>query len=510
MPKKWKIALAVTVVVVLSAGAAYASYASRSPGTAAPAASAGVTSGAASSGPSAGATAAPTVSSPPASSTPESSASGASTPAAIPARFVAGVSPDGRRFVGTDGQPLFVQGDAPWSLLVDLSADQVRTYFAGRQAQGFNAAIVSLVGAVSNGGPSDDGATYDGVPPFVGGDVTRWNDAYWERARSYVQTAAQYGFTVFLYPIDGWTIEGAFKQATVAQCRTYGSQVGRWFANDPNIVWVVGGDYVPGGEDASTTHSGWDLCYQAMHEGLQQAGDSRPFSIQLFGPWSVSTDDPYWAPRVDWNFVYTYEPTYYAVLHAYAARPAVPAVLGEANYEGENNYPDTPGTTKETLRRQVLWAVTSGAAGDFFGTSDWGLPDGWEGRLHSAGATEVGALAQLVSSLSWWSQLVPDTARPLVVAGRGDEAFPDDESSDVLDSDYVTAAVTTDRSDALVYVPTARTIGIDPATLAGPATATWVDPSSGRRVPGGTGPSFTTPGPNADGDGDWLLLLTAD
>ena len=36
--------------------------------------------------------------------------------------------------------------------------------------------------------------------------------------------------------------------------------------------------------------------------------------------------------------------------------------MGEANYEGENNQTETLPTTDETLRRQVLWALTSGAA----------------------------------------------------------------------------------------------------------------------------------------------------
>ena len=38
--------------------------------------------------------------------------------------------------------------------------------FADRQRQGFNAAIVSLIGATANGAPSDDGATFDGLLPF--------------------------------------------------------------------------------------------------------------------------------------------------------------------------------------------------------------------------------------------------------------------------------------------------------------------------------------------------------
>jgi hypothetical protein len=82
-----------------------------------------------------------------------------------------------------------------------------------------------------------------------------------------------------------------------------------------------------------------DHCIDAMMRGIRKTGDGRPFSMQLGAEKSLSTDNPYWASRVDWNFVYTYYPTWKAVLDAYRRRPPVPAVLGEANYEGENNQP---------------------------------------------------------------------------------------------------------------------------------------------------------------------------
>lgn len=87
---------------------------------------------------------------------------------------------------------------------------------------------------------------------------------------------------------------------------------------------------------------------------------------------------------VDWNFVYTYMPTYKAVLDGYT-RPSGPkdprpALFAEGNYEGENNQPESQPTTNETLRRQILWAITSGSPGDFRG-SDAGsfIPAGRSG-----------------------------------------------------------------------------------------------------------------------------------
>ena len=89
--------------------------------------------------------------------------------------FVTALSDDGRHFVDQAGQPLLVRGDAPWSLFVDLSPAEARRYLDTRAEQGFNAVIVSLIGAVANGGPSDEGASYDGVVPCVEGDILDWN-----------------------------------------------------------------------------------------------------------------------------------------------------------------------------------------------------------------------------------------------------------------------------------------------------------------------------------------------
>ena len=243
-----------------------------------------------------------------------------------------------------------------------------------------------------------------------------------------------------------------------------------------------------------------------MLRGIREAGDGRPFSIQLKARKSISTDYPYWARRVDWDFVYTYYPTYKAVLDAYRRQPAKPVLLGEANYQGENNQHETPPTTDETLRRQVLWSLTSGAAGEFFGTDDWDLHAGWERRLTTRALTQVSRLRRLFSTLRWW-ELVPDTARRLVTGGRGTE-LRTDEPQDVLENDYVTAARTPDGRQAVIYLPTRRTISVDRSAMAAGTRAAWIDPTSGRRRPVPMSAAFTTPGRNAGGGGDWLLVLT--
>ena len=415
-------------------------------------------------------------------------------------QWITGVAADGRTFVDQAGEPVLLRGDAPWSLLTDLRPDEAETYLTTRSEQGFNAMIVSLVGAIANGAPSDDGATVDGLLPFVDGDVLRWDEAYFDRAHETLRRAGELGITTMLYPIDSWTLDHTFAGVTPETCREFGAMTARWAADLP-VLWMTGGDYSRSPQD--------DACLEALGEGIRSTGDDRPFALQLWDVSSTAADD-HWRDRVDWSFVYTYAPTPLAVLEAYHATPARPALLGEANYEAENNTGGPP-TTTETLRRQVLWAVTCGSPGDVFGTDDWEFHDGWQERLESEGVAQVSRIRDLVASLPWWT-LRPEES--FLTAGTG-TAAPD---QDVLDADLATAAVAPDGSLALVYVPSERTVSLDLSLLAPGADAAWVDPSTGTATEVGplseladaSSGAVSTPGDNAAGAGDWLLVLGTD
>jgi hypothetical protein len=66
----------------------------------------------------------------------------------------------------------------------------------------------------------------------------------------------------------------------------------------------------------------------------------------------------------------------------------------------------------------------------------------------------------------------------------------------------------------MAYVPSERTITVDLEALGGPVTARWFDPANGTFTEIGDGPldnsgelDLSTPGDNADGDDDWVLVL---
>ncbi|GFE85215.1 apiosidase-like domain-containing protein [Steroidobacter agaridevorans] len=426
-------------------------------------------------------------------------------------RYVTGLSSNSRYFVDQVGDPILIKADSPWSMFCNLSAADVELWAANRESLGFNTAIVALIGHTTNGCPAASGATYDGVLPFNGGDVTSWNEAYWTRIDSYMTILMNHGITVILYPMDGWNTlpDGVFAGKSNASIYTYGQMVATRYAGYPNIIWNAGGDY-----------NGWDNIingqFQNLLNGIRAAGDTRLFSTQL-GNETVTTDIAFYERLAQWNFVYTYTTTYQKVLRAYNRAPGVrdprPALFGEGNYEREDWYGSLP-TTDETLRRQQLWALTSGSPGEILGTEDWQFLDAWQTRLGTTWILQATKNRNLFSTLNW-HLLVPDEATPLVIAGRGTK-ITTDQSLDVRANDYVTAAQTPDKSQAVIYVPTntgntnARTITLDLTLLLPGYTATWVDPTdatvSQPAIIDGSG-RVTTPGLHADGTRDWLLVI---
>ncbi len=195
-----------------------------------------------------------------------------------------------------------------------------------------------------------------------------------------------------------------------------------------------------------------------------------------------------------------------AVAQDAQGRPAAvakPVILGESHYEGEWG----PKPYDFITRKQAYWTILSGGAGHAYGAKGiwrWGDPR-WDQDFPAALNAASGAQMKHVSDLFTtraWHKLVPDLDGTVMTAGAGEGV------------DYATAARTGDGSLVVAYIPTARTVGIDTGRPAGPVTARWFDPTNGKysAVAGSAlvnsgRRDFPTPGANAIGHGDWVLVL---
>ena len=410
-----------------------------------------------------------------------------------------------RYLVDRRRKPFMILGDSPQALIGNLSVNDAAAYMANRRAHGFNALWVNLL-CVKYTGCREDGATFDGIKPFtVPGDLSKPNPTYFARAGTMIRLAARAGMVVFLDPIEtgGWL--GVLRRNGVARDRAYGRLLGRSFRGFPNIVWMSGNDFQSWKSPAD------DAVVLAVAKGIHSVDRTHLQTVELNFVDSGSLDDPRWRSVIQLDAAYTYHATYARVLREYRRARFLPVFMVEAGYEFEQNNPSISKGDPEILRRQEYWTALSGSTGQFYGNRyTWPFTNGWQDNLNTRGSEQIGFLKSLLAGRRWFD-LVPDQTHRIVTAGYGRLAA----SANVGSSDYVTTAATRDGTLALSYLPAGGTITVDLRRLAKRVKPRWYDPSSGRYLTASDSPArhrgsvtFTAPKTNADGDRDWVLVLS--
>jgi Protein of unknown function (DUF4038)/Putative collagen-binding domain of a collagenase len=411
-----------------------------------------------------------------------------------------------RYLVDQRNVPFMIVGESPQGMIGNLTPKAAAGYIADRKAAGFNSLLVDLL-CTTYTGCRADGTTIDGIQPFKRpGDLSTPNPAYFARADAIIRLAAKAGMVVFLDPIEtgGWL--GVLRNNGVAKDRAFGRFLGRRYKSFRNIVWSNGNDF------QTWRTASDDALVLAVAKGIRSVDRAHIQTIELDYFKSGSLDDSRWRSVIGLDAAYTYYPTYAEVLQEYNRKQFLPVFMVEAGYEFEQNNSSISKGDPPVLRRQEYWSVLSGATGQFYGNHyTWGFADGWKQHLDTRGTTQVGYLAKLFAGRRWF-QLIPDQAHRIVTAGYGQFT----STGNVGSSNYVTTAATRDGTLAMSYLPTGGTITVDMARLAPRVQARWYDPASGTyRVVLGSPFSkaepvqLTTPGKNADGDPDWVLVLNA-
>jgi hypothetical protein len=413
-------------------------------------------------------------------------------------------SANGRTLVDQNDVPFLVAGDAPQSLMVNISEADADLFFANRQSHGFNAAWVNLLCNTYTAGRSDS-STYDGIVPFTtSDDLSTPNEAYFARCDHMITLAANHGIVVFLDPAETGSFLSVMLSNGTAKCRAYGQYLGNRYRNFNNIVWLSGNDYQNWSDPAN------DAVVTSVALGIKDNDTRHLHTIELNYLVSGSLDDPNWAPIVSLNATYSYFPTYAQILTDYNRPNFQPVFLVEANYEFESLRGYL--TTAYVCRKQEYWTSLSGATGQLYGSGyTWTFKSGWKGTLDSPGAVQMAFVKALFEPRAWYS-LVPDQNHTVLTAGYG--TFSSSDS--VLTNDYAPAARTADGRLVMAYAPTRRGLTIDLSKLSAAVTARWYDPSNGvfSAIPGSPlanagSHTFTPAGNNSAGDGDWVLVLEA-
>lgn len=397
------------------------------------------------------------------------------------------ISDNGRYLTDAADNAFLYKADTGWWLFDKLSERNYGVYLDARKEMGFNTVQVMLAWTYYR-------PNFYGEEPFLEAcKVSTPNDAYWQRVDTFVQMAAEKDMLVNFVPLWlGYSGEEWFKvldKNTVEECYTFGQYLGERYADCSNVMWTIGGDHDP---QHLYEHE------DALARGIRS---KMPDAIMSAHPWENQLASDHYG-KSDWlnlESVYTYFPQWNNGKQVYtlaeqAYQGNKPFILIESGYEkasiGTQVYVEG-----RHLRRQVYWAMLSGACGYAFGNANvWQFTALWKMEMQSEGSQYMKVASDLFESLRWWT-LQPDN-----------DLLLNAEESKV--SGKAVAARAADGSFALAYLPAGSefrlTIDTDVFTH-----AEWIDPASGEHVPAqcdnGT---YLIPGSNHAGDNDWCLLLT--
>ncbi|MGA3268607.1 MAG: DUF4038 domain-containing protein [Verrucomicrobiota bacterium] len=422
-----------------------------------------------------------------------------------------------RILVDQDNVPFLMVGDSPQSIYAHLSPAEDAAFLANRAKYGINSLWIDILTSRYVGGRSDS-SLYNGTKPFrqmLPGtkfyDFTAPNETYFAYVDEAVRMAATNGILVMLGPLETGALLPLARANGVDRCRAYGQYLGQRYKDFPNIVWFHGNDYE--NWDVETN----DAVTTAIALGIKDKDPNHLHTIELNYQSSCSLDDPNWARIAGLNLAYTYYPTYAEVLHGYNQSATTPVFMGEANYELEAQGAEDGGSP-HVLRMQEYWTMLSGATGQLYGNHyTWTFVHGWQTNLDTIGVKQLRCMKDVFSGRKWYN-LVPDQAHTFVIAGYGHFVALAPAAAPgwprLANNDYVTAALTSDGTLGMAYLPQGGTITVDLSKLKNRIMAWWFDPTSdssrmicGSPFANAGAQQFTTPGKNSTGEPDWLLVL---
>jgi hypothetical protein len=399
-----------------------------------------------------------------------------------------------RYLVDQRNTPFLMQGDAAWSLIVQLNNTDVEKYLANRRQKGFDTIMVNLLEHKFCDHPPFD---LEGDGPFTKpGDFTTPNEKYFAHADWVIRKAAENGMVVLLYPIylgykgtdEGWINEALANGP--AKCLEYGRYLGKRYKDFDNIVWMMGGDRNPG-----TALEDVDM----IALGIKEYDHRHVFSAHC-EPEHTAVDDYSGGGWLNFNTTYTYDIVHRKLLSNYNLTPIMPFVLIESSYEGEHN------ASEVQIRRQAYWSILCGGFGHVFGNNPiwhfggpglFAVNTTWQQALDLPGSVSMQHWGQLFRSRNWYD-LVPDQKHEVVTRGLGE----------FRGLDYLAAGRTLDGGTVIAYMPTSRTITVDMSKITGSQIKVWwFDPRNGNATDAGTFPASGSRKFSPPAQGDWVLVL---
>lgn len=409
------------------------------------------------------------------------------------------ISSNKRYLEDENGKTFFYAADTAWKLFLSLTEEEVKLYLEDRKAKGFTAIQVMLTGFV-------DDITINGKAPFSdSNNFSSIDEAYMTKVEDVVAMAESMNLILSIAPLWAGCCGEGFAGSNdfivnngVEKSKDFGTYLGSRFNKYTNIIWIIGGDNDPG-----QSRKGYD----ALATGIKSKAPSHLITYHAASTHS-STDvwgNPEW---LDISMIYTYfrgfdkawnvkqTDVYEEGFSEYQKEPTKPFFLGESTYEKEH---ENWGSAHQ-IRKQAYWSVFSGGAGHAYGSINWKFPEDWKKNLELEGAKSMQYLKKLFYLMPFENS-TPDISGKFVIDGKGKYAS----------NDYTTSVISKDKTFAVSYIPSGRSLTVDASLLRGKkCNAFWYNPINGEIFLIGANKTkkallFKTPSID-----DWVLILGAN
>ena len=348
------------------------------------------------------------------------------------------VSSNNRYLQFENGKPFFWLGDTGWLVPQHLDRSEVEYYFNKCRRAGYNMVQIQVMDAV----PSYNIYGQQSLP--YGWDFSKADPegvySYWDHLDYIVRKAEQNGIYIGMVAIWGSQVQAGNIHAE--QAKAYGKFLAERYKNNPNIIWIIGGDI-----QGNIHPEVWD----ALATSIKSIDNKH---LMTFHPRGRYTSAKWWS-KASWMDFHTFqsghrkygqrmgnkdypipdsteEDNWMYVDSTWAYKPIKPVLDDEPSYE---DIPKGLHDANEArwqdydVRRYAYWSVFAGSCGHTYGHNAImqmlkpGYPTGygsdgtvksWYQALEDPGYNQMQYITDLMLSFPYFER-VPDQS---IIVGK--------------------------------------------------------------------------------------------
>ncbi len=395
------------------------------------------------------------------------------------------VSEEGRYLKHEDGTPFFWLGETGWLLPERLNRDEAGYYLEQCKQAGYN---VVQVQTINNIPAINVYGQFSHIDGYNFKDINKKGAyGYWDHMDYIIKTAADKGIYIGMVCIWGGLVKRGDMDAKQAQ--TYGKFLAERYKDEPNIIWLIGGD-IRGDvksevwETLATTIRGIDKNHLMTFHPFGRTSSATWFNNAEWLDFNMfqSGHRRYGQRKGDGDYTIgenTEEDNWRYVEQALAMKPLKPIIDGEPSYE---DIPQGLHDPKEKrwndadIRRYAYWSVFAGSFGHTYGhnsimqfmrpgiSGGYGATKAWYDALKDPGFNQMKYIKNLLLTFPFFER-IPDQS---IIAGTNGERY--DRAIATRGNDYL-----------LVYNYTGRPTQIDLSKISGTKkNVWWYNPKNGK------------------------------